>query len=237
MNSVLLPQKQSGFTLIELLVVLSIMGVLMVVLFSGLRFGNRAWERSIEETDSLSDMQAFYRISGDWMSRMYPMVSDITGENEYVFSGSSSRVRFAAFMPPYPTRGGLYLVEFAIENIRTEDGESRNQLVLYRQPYNGQEDFKDNFKPESRTLLIDQLMPGAAFEYYGAANSGQENVWSSSWQTVESFPTLIKFRFSGDEKKNWPDLIVPVRVNMDGTCLAPEIPPASLCRIGERSAT
>lgn len=233
MNSVIRLRKQAGFTLVELLVVLSIMGVLMVVLFSGLRFGSRAWERSLEETDSLSDIQAFYRISGDWISRMYPVTSDITGENEYVFSGSSSRVRFAAFMPPYPTRGGLYLVEFAIENIRTEDGQSRHQLALYRQPYNDREDFQGNFNPESRSLLIDRLAPGAAFEYYGRAH-GQENVWSSNWQKVDQFPEMIKFRFSGEEKKYWPDLIVPVRVNMDGTCLAPEMPRASLCRMGER---
>lgn len=237
MSFVSFRKKQAGFTLIELLVVLSIMGVLMVVLFSGLRFGNRAWERSIDETDRLSDIQAFYRISGDWMSRMYPVVSDITGENEYVFSGSSSRARFAAFMPSYPTRGGLYLLEFAIENIRREDGENNNQLVLYKQIYNDQEDFKDRFNPESRTLLIDKLAPGAAFDYFGALQSGQANIWSTGWQEVDRYPDLIRFRFSGGGKEKWPDLIVPVRVNMDGTCLAPEKLPASLCRKVIKPAT
>ncbi len=230
MGFVTLGRKQAGFTLIELLVVLSIMGVLMVVLFSGLQFGSRAWERSSDQTDRLSDMQAFYRISNDWMSRMYPVVNDITGENEYVFSGTSSRIRFAAFMPPYPSRGGLYLVEFAIESTPVEDGENRQQLILYRQPYEAEEDFTDNFNPDSRTLLIDQLATGAAFGYYGGSQNGQENVWSSSWQGVDSFPELIRFKFSGQGRESWPDLIVPVRVNMDGTCLAPEPLPVSLCR-------
>ena len=227
-------KKQAGFTLIELLVVLSILGMLMVALFGGLRFGNRAWERSLEETAIQSDYQAFYRISSEWMSRMYPLVTDITGENEYVFSGSRSRVRFVAFMPPYPTRGGLYLVEFALENIRTDGGENRLQLVLYRQIYDAAQDFESNFKPENRTVLIGQMASGAAFDYYGATGRGQDNIWSPEWQETDRYPELIRFKFSGVGKEAWPDIIVPVRVNMDGACLAPEKIQTSLCRVSDK---
>lgn len=229
--------KTSGFTLIELLVVLGIMGTLLVILFGGLRFGHRAWERSLDQTESIAEYQSFYRITNDWISRMYPMVSDITGQNEYVFLGERSRVRFTTFMPAYPTRGGLYLVEFAVEDTVTLEGERQQQVVLYRQMYNGAEDFQNNFDPENRTVLIRSVEGDVALEYYGSARPEQQNVWSSSWQEVERFPDMIKFKFLNDRGEGWPDMVIPVRVTMDGSCLAPEMPPVSLCRNAEVMST
>ena len=37
-------RSEAGFTLIELLVALTLLGLISVVLFGGLRFGTRAWE-------------------------------------------------------------------------------------------------------------------------------------------------------------------------------------------------
>ena len=223
-------QKMSGFTLIELLVVLGIMGTLMIILFGGLRFGHRAWESSLDKTAAIAEYQSFYRISNDWISRMYPMVSDITGQNEYVFMGDRSRARFTTFMPAYPTRGGLYLVEFAVENITTEEGDRLWQLVLYRQIYDGDQDFQNAFEPDNRTILISDLKGDVALEYYGSAGADQQNVWSSSWQEVDRYPDMIKFKFLDKGEEGWPDMVIPIRVNMDGSCLAPEMPPVSLCR-------
>jgi prepilin-type N-terminal cleavage/methylation domain-containing protein len=42
--------SDAGFTLLELLVAMTLLGLLMTVVFGGLRFGARAWERA--ETDS-----------------------------------------------------------------------------------------------------------------------------------------------------------------------------------------
>ena len=45
-------RREEGFTLIELLVSMTLLGFVFVILFGGLRFGSRAWEKSDSETSA-----------------------------------------------------------------------------------------------------------------------------------------------------------------------------------------
>src|SRR6202012_4952851 len=57
-------KAQSGFTLIELLVSLTLLGLLLVLLSGGLRFGTRAWEHSTavaDDGDSIRSVQNLLR--------------------------------------------------------------------------------------------------------------------------------------------------------------------------------
>src|SRR5579864_2460479 len=71
----------AGFTLLELLISLTLLAVLSAILFGGLRFGTRAWERSevmASETDEIAIAQNFLRRQ---LSDAYPLLTIGNGAN------------------------------------------------------------------------------------------------------------------------------------------------------------
>ncbi len=46
-------KAQAGFTLLELLISMTLLGLVFVLLFGGLRFGMRAWEHGTTTTDAV----------------------------------------------------------------------------------------------------------------------------------------------------------------------------------------
>ena len=116
----------AGFTLLELLISLTLLAALSTILFGGLRFGTRAWERSeaqAAETDEIAVAQNFLRRQ---LSEAYPLVTtaDPTGARIY-FEGGSDSLQFLAPAPAALAAGGRS--RFALV-ARRRDG--RNELRM-----------------------------------------------------------------------------------------------------------
>lgn len=237
-------EKQSGFTLIEIMVGLSILVVAMGLLFGGLRLGNRAWDKAEKNTAEQNAYMTTYRLANNWLGRLYPAITMGRLEPEYAFYGDDRQVRFTAFMPPYPTLGGLYIVELSIENIRDEQDQDIQALVLRRRAFDAEADFElafsEDFDPEEQHILLEIAEGQMAFEYFTRAEVDYDDYWTSDVDLEEGFPNLIRLKFSsaGDGFDNrasqWPDMVFAVYVNMDGACILEEIPEDRLCRLIDR---
>ena len=95
-----------GFTLLELLVAIALLSLLVVVLFSGLRFGARVWDGGAASSERIADVrltQEFLRrqIEQSWQSTIGAVDGDIGGEASARFEGFPDRVSFVA---PWPSR-------------------------------------------------------------------------------------------------------------------------------------
>src|SRR5271154_905764 len=94
--------SQAGFTLLELLVSLTLLGFLFVLLFGGLRFGTRAWERSDSTSDSTRDVLLAQSIVRREIERACPIAFRVAGSDvapAIDFSGTATSVMFRGPAP------------------------------------------------------------------------------------------------------------------------------------------
>ena len=89
--------RSAGFTLIELLVATTLLALLSVLLFGGLRFGARAWEAggaSMERTGEIEAIQDLLRRTLAEAAAPEP-----ASGQQLSFVGDAGRMRFFAPMP------------------------------------------------------------------------------------------------------------------------------------------
>ena len=65
-------RRDAGFTLIELLISLTLLGLLLVLLFGGLRFGIRAWEHGTTTVEAIDTVRAVQDLLRSKIERACP---------------------------------------------------------------------------------------------------------------------------------------------------------------------
>jgi prepilin-type N-terminal cleavage/methylation domain-containing protein len=105
---------ENGFTLLELLIVITILGLIVVALTSGVRFAGQAWRVQERRSETEGDLDAVQNV----LRQLIMTARDVNGDG---FS-----VRFVSTLPDALGRGGLYDVE-----LRTQ----ADRLVLAWKPH------------------------------------------------------------------------------------------------------
>jgi general secretion pathway protein J len=190
-------RAQAGFTLIELLVSMTLLGLVFVLLFSGLRFGMRAWERSTvaaDTSDSIRTAQGLLRteLERTCPRRIFPPAGQ-DAPTRVLFSGTP---RGIAFLGPAP--GGARCERLALA---TADDGTLRRLVFTR---------RDNSQS-------DGLLRGAqsiVFAYHGPQG------WQDGWEGRADLPDLIRVRivFPKGDARAWPELFIAPRISAEADC-------------------
>ena len=218
-----------GFTLVELLVALTLLGLISVVLFGGLRFGTRAWETGQTRIEHLAEIEAVRGLLRRQLAQiMAPTVrpsrrARLT-DSLTVFEGETDRVHFAAHVPPHLGVGGIYLFEIGVN----EDGRRGPQLDLVWHLYRPDEpsirtediDEEDSVLSGRRTLIegIDEV----EFAYFGVLDDEldleRDGDWHEDWVDDPALPTLIaiKVDFPEGDPRAWPEFVVQTRLRPAG---------------------
>jgi general secretion pathway protein J len=202
---------RSGFTLIELLVVLTLVALISVVMFGGLRLGVRAWEvgeHRIDRIDRVGSVQDLLRRELSAVNSPRPIATDERPGPVFDFTGTGGTLTFVA---PLPAReaGGLYL--FSLAAHRTG---GLNQFILdWRSLRPGATD-GENVDAQRRELLLDGIA-GVELAYYGSVDPDRlAPRWTSEWVANPGLPQLIRVSvtFPPGDPRQWPDLIVAPRL-------------------------
>nr|WP_194365796.1 prepilin-type N-terminal cleavage/methylation domain-containing protein [Thiospirillum jenense] len=121
--------SQIGFTLVELLIALVLIVIIVVLLFSGLRLGSRAWESVETISDQVSELR-FARefVARSWRSQREVQVTLDDGQRQQVFAGDAQQVEWVAPLSAHVGIPGLYILRLTLE---TADRD-RQRLVLTR---------------------------------------------------------------------------------------------------------
>ena len=209
---------QSGFTLLELLVAITLLGIVMVLLFGGLRFGTRAWERGDERSEELARLEVVHGFVRRHLSEAYPLVvPEGRAERRIDFVGRPDTLALAALMPARLGAGGFHRLVFSVVG----DG-VRKRLVVSRHPFrSGMDDSAE--PPETgdgtETVLLEGIS-SAAFSYYGAIGADDEPAWRDAWEDARSPPLLVRLdvTFPEGDRRYWPELVVRPRT---GSLAAP----------------
>ncbi len=202
-----------GFTLVELLVAMTLMGLMFVALFGGLRFGTRVWEAGVQRGEEFAEVEVTQALLRRQLDQLLPLPGLGEEKQEISFSGEQERLTFTAPAPSQFGLGGVYYFDLFAE--RAEPGQ---RLVLRWQLYRPDRDepFNDA-ESQQRTLL--ENIEAIQFSYYGdpeqfeVGERGDTGAWRERWVGAELPPQLIAVRvaFPESDTRYWPELIIAPR--------------------------
>lgn len=216
-------RRQRGFTLLELLIGLSLISLIMLLLFSGLRLGTRTWD-GVEQRVRLTEDQ---RLARGFIRRALLQSQKVIWpfeRNRYaLFFGNQEQVDFVSPLSGYVGYGGLYLMRLSL--VRGQEGKN---LVLQRwllhedvlegtgrvpawRPMEGDGAIEVPFDDPDGLYGTNLLLEGVTsleLAYFGIPRGKREPEWLDEWEKQGIMPMLIRLRLEGDEE--WPELIVPL---------------------------
>ena len=225
---------ESGFTLLELLIATTLLAFLSLLLFGGLRFGTRVWEKTELATSGTNRVRAAQLVLSEEIAQAYPFYAGDTAALKRVdFSGEDQRVTF--FAPSKVLAGGMDLV--TIQGVREKGGVS---LVIASKP---------ELEGTRGTVNHYTLIRGLKWfqiSYYGppspATSSTQPPTttkaglganaaaavkppaqWTSVWENQQRLPLLVRIRAAMADKSDWPDLVLAPRIEVDESCVLDQL--------------
>lgn len=195
---------EAGFTLVELLVVVTLVGLISVALFGGLRFGIRVWEVGAYRSDRLSEIEVAQSLLRRLLQRTI-LTADVEGN--LTFEGDEQVLQFTAPAPAQFGLGGIYLFEIFTE--RVEQGED---LILRWQLFRA-DDQDDPFGENSESRVLMEGIEGLNIGYFGVMDGlsrRAEPDWESVWKDAETLPQMVSIAiaFEREDDRIWPELSV-----------------------------
>jgi general secretion pathway protein J len=221
---------ESGFTLLELLIATTVLAFLSLLLFGGLRFGTRVWEKTETSTTSANRVRAAQLVLSEEIAAIYPFYAGDSAPVKHVdFQGENQRATF--FAPSETLPGSLDLV--TIQGVREKGGVS---VVIASKPeLEGARGVPSHF-----TLI--RGLKWFQISYYGppspppstnrapttaqSANAAEAKMpaqWTSVWEGQQRLPQLVRIRAAMADKSDWPDLVVSPRIEVDESCVLDQL--------------
>ena len=202
---------EAGFTLVELLVVITLVGLISVALFGGLRFGIRVWEVGAYRSDRLAEIETAQSLFRRLLSRA---ILAVDAKGNLTFEGDDQGLRFTAPAPAQFGLGGIYLFEISTE--RAEKGED---LILRWQLFRA-DDQDDPFGENSESRVLIEGIEGLKIGYFGILESfgGQKEAdWEPDWKDADILPQLVTMAvvFERQDDRVWPEFTVAPRTGSE----------------------
>ncbi|MGI4942077.1 MAG: prepilin-type N-terminal cleavage/methylation domain-containing protein [Janthinobacterium lividum] len=196
-------RQQAGFTLLEVVVALVVLGMVVVGLAQGLRFGLLAWDRQAVAMNRDGNLDAASRTLRRLIAAMDP-APDARGS---AILGTSDRLAFTAELPvgdpAFPTR--LADLKLGVN--------AAHRLVLCWVPHLHARAMAT--LPASEITLLESVA-SVTIAYY-TATAGHPPGWIDRWDDIDP-PLLVRLHIVFvDATLRWPDLIIaPMRRRDDG---------------------
>lgn len=200
-------RNDAGFTLMELLVSMTLLAMLSVVLFGGLRFGVQIWHRSETATADINRVRSVQAQIAALVAQAYPfLIVNGPADAQVAFEGNRSGM---AFLAPDPNRPG------ALDRV-TIAGRNDGSTITLLQSTRGELDV--NTDAAEHTLL--KGLGALEFSYFGVAANGEPPQWYEDWHHRAAAPQLVRIRarFADKSAPHWPDMIAPLRITADVAC-------------------
>jgi general secretion pathway protein J len=192
-------KSQSGFTLLELLIAMTLMSLVLVLLYGGLRLTTRGWESGEESAEKLNEISLVHDFIRRQLQQSLTVFRDDPNQGRIVvFAGESARISVVAPMLSYLGLGGLYVIELNVSGT-----EGAGQLHMRWYPY--RPSAQDSGNEGGETILLEGISD-LRWAYFGFEQNEQIPQWHDRWQDSERRPILVRLslKWRGEP---WPDLV------------------------------
>lgn len=197
-----------GFTLIEVLIAMTLLGVMVVLLFSSLRIAAESWNAGENKITQVNQKAVVYQFFKRHLSTIRPLpVLNIDQNNPealQVFQGYPQSLRFAAALPASSARKGLQIFTIA------PNPENASILMVSLVPYRLTEE-DQNQPPDKPEILLEDVAK-LQFAYFGKTEDVAEAQWREEWTLADRLPSLIKVSIALKDGSYWPDMIFATKI-------------------------
>jgi len=197
--------KPQGFTLVELLVGLTLMALVSIILFGGMRFGMRAWETGGERVERATRIELVQTLLRRQLGQA-SLPSNIAGKPPVAFSGQRDRATFVAPSAKHGEASDAFM--FVLQR---SDAGQHSHLDLAWTPLQPPASAETVRGPETAARLMEDVAT-VDLAYYGAPDPKRPAQWWDEWDGANGLPALVRLRltFPEGDSRRWPDLIVRV---------------------------
>ena len=201
-------RRDDGFTLAELLVALVVMGMMGVMIVSGVGTGRRVWERMDSGSSWREAVEGAQLALRNRLEGAYPQTRFDSSAPYSDFAGNAKTVTFlaedAAARRPSALRRYRLMVGVSGDLILS----SVSDLAA------------DDNPPRDDTVLLHNVQ-SIDVAYFGAAPPDNVPRWRLEWEKRPTLPQLVRVRvqFAPGDTRWWPDLIVHPAATVDTRCV------------------
>lgn len=199
-------QCQRGFTLLELIIGMTLVALISVLLYSGLRLVGRSWDAEARYAERTADgflVQDFLRRQLQQTRELFQ--NDPEQGRVIAFAGSAKVVEFAGPMLSYQAVGGLYF-----QRLEFVEGEAGEELRMTWRPYRvrlDDPDLTDAVAESAEPAVLLTGLQGGEFTYFGSVTDADEPEWLEEWTDRSRLPRLVRIHIDVGED-DWPELVV-----------------------------
>jgi general secretion pathway protein J len=206
---------QRGFTLLELMISLTLLGMILVLLFGGLRLSVRSWDSVQKQVDTLNSVRSVESFLRREMERIYPYRWKAGLPQRFAFVGERHKLHFVAPLPSRIGVGGLYAIALELE----QTGNGRRLTWKHAPIDPTMQDFSRLESVKEMQLVGVELnaVDDIWLSYFGRETDAAAPRWVERWDSVVTMPMLIRIQVRFADGSEWPDFIV-------APTLTPEVP-------------
>ena len=208
-----------GFTLLETLVGLTLLGLMLILIYSALNISLRSWdtgEKRVAEASHQRVVQSFLRRE---LSQLFPVRWRGITESKIAFEGAKDELRFVTMLTlgAAVREGGMQWGHLYVADKESPGGEPGRTLFIKRSAFDLQAKDWDGLDAAKPIPLIDGVK---SFEigYFGAESETAEPQWTSEWSNPLRMPQLIKITLQVNNGRDVPPLVVSLRLGEEAGC-------------------
>jgi general secretion pathway protein J len=199
-----LRRTNAGFTLIEVLIAMTLLGIMVVLLFSSMKTCAESWQKGEAKITEVNDAAVVYQFFQHHLTTALPLWDDFTEKDSRIFSfqGKHDEIQFVSSFPASAKKTGLQL--FSLKLMKDDEGQFiQVSITPFFPSAEGEE-----WRKEEVTLL--NHVSNFSLSYFGSEDVQGEGYWQDVWQQ-ETQPRLVKIKIERDDGGYWPEMLFDLK--------------------------